>query len=104
MKLDDYQNGTLETWSGEDKVMRSILGVSGEAGEVAECVKKHLRGDYGEDVYYDKIKKELGDLLYYVAVCSREHGFNLSEVAQANYDKLKSRKERGVISGSGNER
>ncbi len=102
--MNDYQIGTQETWSGKAKDIRSVLGLVGEAGEIAECHKKYLRGDYDGEAYRDKMLGELGDALYYVAVCALEHGYKLSEVAEANYDKLKSRKQRGVIKGSGDDR
>jgi NTP pyrophosphatase (non-canonical NTP hydrolase) len=102
--INEYQKGTLETWSGDAKRQRSILGISGEAGEVAECFKKYLRGDYDYEAYRVKLKKELGDVLYYIAACAYEHDFMLSEIADANYEKLKKRKALNMINGSGDDR
>lgn len=83
-----------------------VLGLNGEAGEVAEKLKKIIR-DHGGDVsdaQRDALIKELGDVLWYVAACCHELKVPMDEVAQKNLDKLASRKQRGVISGSGDER
>ena len=104
MNMNEYQAGCLETWSGDNRLERSVLGLVGEGGEVAECSKKYLRGDFNHKEYIKRIKKELGDVLYYVTVAAVEHGMDLPEIAEANREKLKSRKERGVISGSGDNR
>lgn len=83
-----------------------VLGLCGETGEIAEKIKKVIRDKNGvytdEDI--DLIKKELGDVLWYLAGISYEFGFELSEVATANVEKLRSRKERNKISGSGDNR
>jgi NTP pyrophosphatase (non-canonical NTP hydrolase) len=82
------------------------LGLSGEAGEVAEKIKKIIR-DKSSIVSEDdkkEIQKELGDVLWYVAQLATELNLNLDEVAQNNIDKLYSRLERGAISGNGDNR
>jgi NTP pyrophosphatase (non-canonical NTP hydrolase) len=78
----------------------------GEAGEVADKVKKVIRDDHGimTDEKKLEIAKELGDVLWYLAQLSTELGFALDKVAEMNIEKLYSRKERGVISGSGDNR
>jgi len=82
------------------------LGLVGEAGEVAEKIKKLIRDKGGvtseEDI--QTIRKELGDVLWYVAVLSDSFGLTLQEVAQGNLDKLASRKDRNVLKGSGDDR
>ncbi len=82
------------------------LGLAGEAGEVADKVKKVLRDKSGkfDTKTSDSIKLELGDVLWYVAQLSSELGFDLNDIAQANLDKLKSRAERNTISGEGDNR
>lgn len=82
------------------------LGLAGEAGEVANRIKKIQRDDGGviTDKKRAEIKKELGDVLWYVACVASEIGLDLDEVAKANIDKLASRKERGTLHGDGNDR
>lgn len=83
-----------------------VLGLVGEAGEVAEKIKKLFRNDGGilTDSHRTEIKKEIGDVLWYMAAPSRELGFSLNDVAQANIEKLRSRKERGVLKSTGDNR
>ena len=102
--LNEYQRGTLKTWDGTERPIRSILGTVGESGEVAECYKKYLRGDYGHETFKARIKGELGDVLYYVAVCAYEHGFQLSDIANYNYEKLQKRLADNTIKGDGEDR
>lgn len=82
------------------------LGLAGEAGEVAEKLKKIIRDDLGTVTEEKKaeLKKELGDVLWYVAAIAKEFGLTLDEIAEANIEKLFSRKERGVLKGSGDNR
>ena len=82
------------------------LGLVGEAGEVAEKVKKVIRdknGVFDEDSKKG-IKKELGDVLWYLSNLCTEFNFSLEEVALQNIDKLKLRVANGCISGSGDDR
>jgi NTP pyrophosphatase (non-canonical NTP hydrolase) len=82
------------------------LGLVSEAGEVAGKVKKVIRDHNGEmsEDFKQTIKQELGDVLWYVAQLCSELELDMSEVAQANVDKLASRQERGVLGGSGDKR
>jgi NTP pyrophosphatase (non-canonical NTP hydrolase) len=82
------------------------LGLCGEAGEVADKVKKVLRdrqGNFSPEVIAD-LKLELGDVLWYVAQLATELGLELEQIAQTNIDKLASRAARNVIGGSGDRR
>ncbi len=103
MEFDDYQGKTGETAVyPEDKAVEYLaLGLNGEAGEVAEKVKKSIRDDkeLGED-----LRDEIGDCLWYIARLLDELGYDMSEAAEANIDKLFDRKERGKIKGSGDNR
>ncbi len=82
------------------------LGLPGEAGEVADKIKKVLRDDncVVTQERRDALKKELGDVLWYVAQLATELDLDLDDVAQTNLEKLFSRFERGTISGDGDER
>ncbi|MDH4330938.1 MAG: nucleoside triphosphate pyrophosphohydrolase family protein, partial [Candidatus Moranbacteria bacterium] len=82
------------------------LGLAGEAGEVAEKFKKIIRDKSGEidSETKEEIKKELGDVLWYVAQLSTELGLEMDDVAKNNIEKLYSRLERGVIQGDGDNR
>lgn len=82
------------------------LGLSGEAGEVAEKIKKVIRDKGGviDGETKELIKKELGDVLWYVAQLATELGLSLDDVAEHNIKKLYDRMERDRISGSGDNR
>ena len=82
------------------------LGLAGEAGEVCEKIKKALRDDGGEitSERYLLLRKEVGDVLWYVANLCEELDMIMGDVAQENIDKLLSRKERDVLKGDGDER
>lgn len=88
--------------SGEDLALAYVsLGLAGEAGEIANKVKKIVRdGDYDPVALAD----ELGDVLYYAARLAAELGTSLNLVARDNMAKLTSRKERGVLGGNGDNR
>jgi NTP pyrophosphatase (non-canonical NTP hydrolase) len=85
-------------------IFYTSLKLNGEAGEVAEKVGKFIRGDYDYEHLKGTVKKELGDVLWYLAACSHEFGYTLEEVADTVLFKLKDRQERGVIKGNGDER
>jgi len=84
----------------------AILGVNGEAGELAEKVKKIIRDDNGviSEEKRQEMKKELGDILWYINTTCKELNLTLEEVAQSNLEKISSRKERDKIQGSGDNR
>jgi len=109
MDLNHYQTTALETAIYPNQGQNftyPVLGLLGEAGEVADKLKKVIRDDDGvlTDSVRDAVAKELGDVLWYLAVLSYELGYDLNTIAQNNLDKLASRKARGVISGSGDNR
>ena len=82
------------------------LGLVGEAGEVAEKVKKVIRDKNGifDEESKQGIKKELGDVLWYLSNLCTEFNFSLDEVALQNLEKLTNRVDKGTISGSGDDR
>lgn len=103
MAMNDYQKQAFTTATAESQnIYYMTMGMCGEAGEIANKVKKVMRD--GKQLDLEDIKHELGDVLWYVAGLATVLGIDLEEVAQANLDKLKSRKERGVIGGSGDNR
>lgn len=125
MEFNEYQKGALETAQYPKVEVPSVieeekefnvshqagyvypaLGLVGEAGEVAEKVKKLIRDKNGlyDEKDVEEIKKELGDVLWYIATLSHEFGIELNDIATTNYEKLKSRAERNKIQGSGDNR
>ena len=89
-----------------DNLWYPALGLSGEAGEVAEKIKKVYRDDGGvvSPEKRDEVKKELGDVLWYIANIAVELNITLEEVATYNLQKLADRSNRHVIQGSGDNR
>ena len=109
MNLNDYQIKSRVTALYPDvgnNVIYPTLGLAGEAGEVADKVKKIIRDKNGvfDEESKEAIKLELGDVLWYVAQLSSELGFELENIAEANIIKLQSRSNRGLIGGSGDNR
>lgn len=103
MDFSSYQKRAKSTaiYPEAYKLVYPALGLAGEAGEVAEKIKKSIR-DGNLDV--EGLKKELGDVLWYIAAIANDIEFDLNEIAQMNLDKLESRKNRGVLGGSGDNR
>lgn len=108
--FDAYQGWTKSTAVYPDAdegrvlaVVYTALGLAGEAGEIANKAKKLLRDGDSFKLRND-IRDELGDVLWYLARLTDELGVELSNVAHNNREKLESRKDRGVIGGSGDNR
>ncbi|MCC6311429.1 MAG: nucleoside triphosphate pyrophosphohydrolase family protein [Trueperaceae bacterium] len=112
MTLDAYQAGAKSTalYSRDVRILYPALKLAGEAGEVAEKLGKFMRdegyrpGDELNAEQREKMVKELGDVLWYVANLAADLGVSLEHVAAVNLEKLQSRKARGVIGGSGDDR
>ena len=108
MTLNEYQEKAIKTamYSAGNTIIYPTLGLVGEAGEVADKVKKVLRDNNGEfdAIKKEEIAKELGDVLWYISALSRDLGFDLNYIAERNIEKLYSRKERNVIQGNGDNR
>ncbi|MCW5959526.1 MAG: nucleoside triphosphate pyrophosphohydrolase family protein [Pyrinomonadaceae bacterium] len=96
MTFEDYQNAAKVTALYPNRLNNleyPTLGLTGEAGEVANVVKKIQRDFGGEitDEIREKLKDELGDVLWYISACADELGITLSEIAGFNVDKLAKR-------------
>jgi NTP pyrophosphatase (non-canonical NTP hydrolase) len=109
MLLSEYQSRSRETavYPGAgDNLLYPTLGLCGEAGEVAEKIKKMIRDDGGvlSAERRDALSKELGDVLWYLAQLATEADLDLAEIAEANIAKLLSRRDRNVLQGSGDDR
>lgn len=88
----------LSSTGGVDRLVYVVLGLNGEAGEVAEHVKKYLRrGREDQERMLSNLKNELGDVLWYWVRCCEEAGFDPEEVALENLQKLAERKARSEI-------
>ncbi len=83
-------------------VIYATTGLAGEAGEVANKITKFIRD--GGQLDTDSLKKELGDVLWYIAAMARELEIDLEDIAITNVDKIQSRLARGKIGGSGDDR
>ena len=108
MTLEEYQGIIAKTaiFPKELGLLYPGLGLCGEAGEVAEKIKKIYRDKQGEITTEDKqaLKKELGDVIWYVTAIAEQLGLTLNEILEANYDKLIKRRETNTLSGSGDNR
>lgn len=113
MEFTDYQT---QTRAGADypgignNFIFPTLGLTGEAGEIADKIKKLLRDDdistpaHLSAEHVAALAKEIGDVLWYMSQLCSELGLSLDEVAAQNLKKVASRHERGKVSGSGDER
>lgn len=106
MTMNEYQNLALETAVYPQPIIYPTLGLTGEAGEVADKVKKVLRDNNSQFTADKKIEiaKEIGGVLWYCATLSHDLGYTLEDIARMNYEKLHSRQERGKLHGSGDNR
>jgi NTP pyrophosphatase (non-canonical NTP hydrolase) len=109
MTFDEYQAAAMRTardFNEKNELFHLVLGIVGEAGEIAEKMKKVVRDHQTDEskVDRDDLAKELGDVLWYVAVLSKYFDINLEDVAQKNVAKLADRQKRNVLQGSGDDR
>ena len=106
--LDMYQKVALTTaiYPREQAIIYPTLGLTGEAGEVANKVKKIIRdgSNSKDEKLVSEIKAEIGDCLWYIAVLASDFDIKLSDIASANIEKLATRKSKGTIHGSGDNR
>jgi len=106
MNFSEYQKKANATaiYDSKFSILYPTLGLAGEAGEVAEKVKKIIRDNKSIIDEKESVAKELGDVLWYVAAVARDIGYSLDVIAEMNIEKLESRKERGVLQGNGDNR
>ena len=106
--LDMYQKVALTTaiYPREQAIIYPTLGLTGEAGEVANKVKKIIRdgSDSTNEKLVSEIKSEIGDCLWYIAVLANDFNIKLSDIASANIEKLALRQKNNTIHGSGDDR
>ena len=103
--LDMYQKvaKTTAIYPREQAIIYPSLGLTGEAGEVANKVKKIIRDGTNQNIIQE-ISNEIGDCLWYVAVLADDIGCKLSDIANNNLIKLENRKKNGTLHGSGDQR
>lgn len=108
MSLNEYQQIALETavYPKEYDIVYPALGMAGEAGEVADKVKKVIRDNNADfsPLKCEEIAMEIGDVMWYCAVLADRIGYRLDTIARMNNRKLKSRQLRGKLGGSGDDR
>jgi NTP pyrophosphatase (non-canonical NTP hydrolase) len=110
MKIDEYQESAEETAIFPDELPEEVdaglvycvMGLSGEAGECLEKVKKAIRED--DEKYLEELEDELGDVLWYWSQAVNELGKNGNEIALDNLEKLLDRQVRGKLEGKGDNR
>ena len=106
--LDMYQKVALTTaiYPREQAIIYPTLGLTGEAGEVANKVKKIIRdgSNSKDEKLVSEIKAEIGDCLWYIAVLADDFNIKLSDIANTNIEKLANRKKNNTIHGSGDTR
>ena len=105
MEFNDYQEKVLQFRTEKADEMYALVGLSGEVGELHSLVAKAIRDGVKDEAEFEaNVKKELGDILWFIAAIADDFETSLDEIAQGNYYKLKSRFERKVIGGSGDAR
>lgn len=108
MTFDDYQIAAARTaiYPEDAKILYSAMGLAGEAGEVANQVKKIIRDDDCEltPERQAQIAKEIGGVLWYCAALATDMHLNLGDIARENIAILASRQDRGALTGDGDDR
>ena len=106
--FNSYQRSATKTavYPPEHKILYPALGLAGEAGEVANKVKKVMRDgvENQADDWKEQIASEIGDVLWYCAALATDLNMQLGMIASLNEKKLHDRMDRGKINGSGDNR
>ena len=104
--FDEYQRQAMrtanKTLNREEMLLNSVMGMCGEAGEAIDLLKKHRAQGAALDV--DRLTKEVGDCLWYIAEFAEASGVSLAEIAQRNIAKLKARYPEGFSEERSNNR
>lgn len=109
LTLSAYQQNAVYTavYPNSHSITYPALGLAGEAGEVANKVKKFIRDGYDKEEFEQKkidIAYELGDVLWYCAALARDLDMDLGHIAEHNIKKLQDRAKRGTLQGDGDKR
>jgi NTP pyrophosphatase (non-canonical NTP hydrolase) len=104
MNLNEYQKQALYFRLPTADSLYALLNLCSEVGELQGLIAKTIRDGVDKDTYPTLLKKELGDILWCLSAVCLDNGLLLDDVAQANLEKLASRKEAGTLSGSGDTR
>lgn len=105
MEINDYQNSAMTYRMKTANATYALLNLAGEAGEVLSLAAKFIRdGHMFPEQFKEALCKELGDVMWMVAAIANDNNLKLSDVCQMNLDKLEDRKQRNVITGSGDNR
>lgn len=105
MEINDYQNNAMTYRMKTANATYALLNLAGEAGEVLSLAAKFIRdGHMFPEQFKEALCKELGDVMWMVAAIANDNNLKLSDVCQMNLDKLEDRKQRNVITGSGDNR
>jgi len=110
MKLNEYQEEASRTAIFPNELpdfldvgqVYTVLGQSGESGEIQEKLKKAIRED--DKQYVEDMRDEVGDVLWYLSQVCEEFDWDMGEIAEDNLDKLQDRQERGQLTGEGDDR
>lgn len=104
MEMNEYQEQARTTRLPDADWEYLLLNLSGEVGELLSIEAKARRDGIVPNDYFIRVEKELGDILWHVALIAYDHGVTLTEVAEANLKKLADRQARNVLGGSGDNR
>lgn len=105
MNIDNYQIAAHQTSNADrDRIQHAIHGLVAEVGEIAGNYQRYFRGDFDYNEVARRLKRELGDVLWYAAELATVHDYRLSDIAKGNLKKLSDRMKRDILRGEGDER
>lgn len=104
LTLNQYQDEALYFRLPTADHIYALLGLTGEVGELNSLIAKTIRDGVDIATYPDKLKSELGDILWFVAAVCKDNGYSLEDIGQTNLKKLSARKLANTLQGSGDVR